>query len=93
MVCVSDVSDSVGKRGHGRDKCVKREGDGSCGIGGGTRRSNYLDSMGQNCVQTEPLRYTSHGRRGREHGVSVCECRCHKLAREPCHVWGGSDIC
>ena len=48
---------------------------------------------GKNCVQTEPQRYTSHGRRGRGLGVSVCECRGGNLAGEPSHMWGGSAIC
>ena len=34
-----ELSDSVEQKGQGRDKCVKREGDGSCGVGDGTRRS------------------------------------------------------
>ena len=29
---VSEFSDSGGQRGQGRDKCVKREGDGFCGV-------------------------------------------------------------
>ena len=29
-----------GQRGQGRDKCVKREGDASCGVGDGTKRSS-----------------------------------------------------
>ena len=42
---VSELSDKqwrgvVGQRGQGRDKCVKREGDASCGVGDGTRRSS-----------------------------------------------------
>ena len=51
----------------------------------GTSRSSELESMGQNCVQTEPLRYTSHGRRGRGCGFSVCECRIGKVAGVLCH--------
>ena len=43
---VSELSDKqwrgggVGQRGQGRDKCVKREGDVSCGVGDGTKRSS-----------------------------------------------------
>ena len=37
-------------------------------------------------VSRQLQRYTSHGRRGRGHGVSVCECRGGKLGGEPCHV-------
>ena len=32
--------------GQGRDKCVKRERDGSCGVGDGTRRSSLPESRG-----------------------------------------------
>ena len=35
-----------GQRGQGRHKCVKREGDGSCGVGDGTRRSSLPESRG-----------------------------------------------
>ena len=39
---VSELSDKQwgvggGQRGQGRDKCVKREGDVSCGVGDGTK--------------------------------------------------------
>ena len=39
---VSELSDKqwrgvVGQRGQGRDKCVKRDGDASCGVGDGTK--------------------------------------------------------
>ena len=43
---VSELSDKQwgggggGQRGQGRDKCVKREGDASCGVGDGTKRSS-----------------------------------------------------
>ena len=67
---------------------MKRERDGSCAVGVGTSRSSELESMGQNCVQTEPLRYTSHGRRGRGCGFSVCECKAGKVAGVLCHGVG-----
>ena len=54
----------------------------------GTSRSSELESVGQNCVQTEPLRYTSHGRRGRGCVFSVCECRVGKVAGVLCHGVG-----
>ena len=44
--------------------------------------------MGQSCVQTERLRYTSHGRRGRGCGFSVCESRVGKVAGVLCHEVG-----
>ena len=44
---VSELSDKQwgggrggGQREQGRDKCVKREGDASCGVGDGTKRSS-----------------------------------------------------
>ena len=37
-------------------------------------------------VSRQLQRYTSHGRRGRGHGVSVCECRGGNLAGEPSHM-------
>ena len=64
---------------------MKRERDGSCAVAVGTSRSSELESMGQNCVQTEPLRYTSHGRRGRGCGFSVCDCKAGKVAGVLCH--------
>ena len=45
---VSDFSDSGGQRGQGRDKCVKREGDGFCEVGDGTRWSSLLESRWKN---------------------------------------------
>ena len=41
---VSEFCESWGQRGQGRHKCVKREGDGSCGVGDGTRRSSLPES-------------------------------------------------
>jgi len=43
---VSEFSESGGQGGQGRDKCVKRERDGSCGVGDGTRRSSLPESRG-----------------------------------------------
>ena len=73
---------------------MKRERDGSCGVGDGTRRSSLPENGGgKNWFQTQLQRYTSHGRRERGLGVSLCESRDGNLAGEPCHVCGGSAIC
>ena len=66
----------------------ERERDFSCAVRVGTSRSSELESVGQNCVQTEPLRYTSHGRRGRGCVFSVYECRVGKVAGVLCHGVG-----
>ena len=36
----SSLLDSVGQKGQRKDKCVKREGDGSCAVVDWTRRSS-----------------------------------------------------
>ena len=46
--------------------------------------------MGQNCIQTEPLRYTSHGRRGKRCGFSVCECMVGNVDGVLCHGVGAA---
>ena len=43
---VSEFSESGGQSGQDRDKRVKREGDGSCGVGDGARRSSLPESRG-----------------------------------------------
>ena len=51
---LSSLIDSGDQRGQGRSTFVKREGDGSCGVGHGTRRSSWPESGGRTVSRLSP---------------------------------------
>ena len=90
---VSEFSESGGQRGQDRDKHVKREGDGSCGVGDGTRRSSLPESRGGRTGSR--LSFKDILPMGEEEEDLVFLCVRAEMETEPGSrvVCGGSAIC
>ena len=90
---VSEFSESGGQRGQDRDKRVKREGDGSCGVGDGTRRSSLPESRGGRTGSRFSFKDTLP--MGEEEEDLVFLCVRAEMETEPGSrvVGGGSAIC
>ena len=90
---VSEFSESGGQRGQDRDKRVKREGDGSCGVGDGTRRSSLPESRGGRTGSR--LSFKDILPMGDEEEDLVFLCVRAEMETEPGSrvVCGGSAIC
>ena len=91
---VSEFSESGGQRGQDRDKRVKREGDGSCGVGDGTRRSSLPESRGGGRTGSR-LSLKDTLPMGEEDEGLVFLCVSAEMETEPGNrvVCGGSAIC
>ena len=90
---VSEFSESGGQSGQDRDKCVKREGDGSCGVGDGTRSSSLPESRGGRTGSR--LSFKDILPMGEEEEDLVFLCVRAEMETEPGSrvVCGGSAIC